>query len=76
MSAHISHCSITVVTKLLNLSYFNTEFLLGSLIEDNPAIWLLSVNGMFIDIRTAPRELQEQAFEKGLIPYIPADKID
>lgn len=25
-------------------------------------------------IRTAPREVQQVAFEKGLIPYIPADR--
>jgi hypothetical protein len=27
-----------------------------------------------IDVRHAPRELQEIAFKKGLIPYIPADR--
>jgi hypothetical protein len=27
-----------------------------------------------MDIRAAPRELQVEAFEKGLIPYIPADQ--
>jgi hypothetical protein len=27
-----------------------------------------------MDIRDAPREAQEIAFEKGLIPYIPADR--
>ena len=27
-----------------------------------------------MDIRQAPREVQEVAFEKGLIPYIPADR--
>lgn len=32
------------------------------------------VNGFIIDIRTAPREVQELAYRKGLIPYIPADR--
>jgi hypothetical protein len=31
------------------------------------------VDGMVVDIRRMPRELQEAAFAKGLIPYIPAD---
>jgi len=35
---------------------------------------MLEVNGFLMDIRSAPRELQEVAFEKGLIPYIPADR--
>jgi hypothetical protein len=35
---------------------------------------MLSVNGMMVDIRGMPREVQEIAFEKGLIPYIPDDR--
>jgi hypothetical protein len=29
-----------------------------------------------MDMRDAPRELQEAAFDKGLIPYIPADRAE
>ena len=37
--------------------------------------WTLKlVNGFIMDVRDAPREVQEAAFEKGLIPYIPAEK--
>jgi hypothetical protein len=42
--------------------------------DDNPYVWMLDVNGFTIDARDAPRELQEVAFGKGLIPYIPADR--
>ena len=42
--------------------------------EDNPLIWMVEVNGLAVDIRHAPRQLQEIAFNKGLIPYIPADR--
>jgi len=35
--------------------------------------WMVSVNGMIVDIRSMPRTAQEVAFEKGLIPYIPDD---
>jgi len=61
------------IKNLLDLSYRNTEFLLKSHIDDNPMIWLLSVNGFYVDIRKMPRGAQEEAFRKGLIPYIPAD---
>lgn len=37
-------------------------------------VWLLKVNGFMMDIRDAPREAQQVAFEQGLIPYIPADR--
>ena len=59
------------INKWLNLSYLNTEFMLDSHIKSNPMIWHLSVNGFLVDIRKMPREIQEEAFRKGLIPYIP-----
>jgi hypothetical protein len=37
-------------------------------------VWTLEVNGFLVDVRRAPREVQEIAFKKGLIPYIPADR--
>ena len=37
-------------------------------------VWMLQVNGLMMDIRRAPIELQRLAFEKGLIPFIPADQ--
>ena len=64
------------VRKLLNLSYSNHEFVLQELLKDSPMIWMLSVNGFYTDIRHMPREVQEQAYNKGLIPYIPADRAD
>ena len=42
--------------------------------EDNPLVWLLEVNGFLMDIRAAPREAQVVAYQKGLIPWIPADR--
>ena len=35
---------------------------------------LALVNGLLIDIRRAPIELQRLAHEKGLIPFIPAER--
>ena len=64
------------VRKLLNLSYSNHEFVLQEILKDSPMIWMLSVNGFYTDIRRMPREVQEQAYNKGLIPYIPADRAD
>ena len=45
-----------------------------SLLDDNPMVWMLQINGFMMDVRHAPIELQEMAFNKGLIPYIPADR--
>ena len=46
---------------------------LPSRLADNPLAWMLKVNGVIVDIRCAPREVQEEAFRRGLIPYIPSE---
>ncbi len=48
---------------------------LDSLLADNPLVWMFEVDGFMMDIRNAPREVQEQAYHDGLIPFIPADQI-
>jgi hypothetical protein len=62
------------IRDLLRLSPFDLEWSLPSRMNDNPLVWMLNVNGLLMDIRHAPREAQEVAFQKGLIPYIPADR--
>jgi hypothetical protein len=37
-------------------------------------VWKVEVNGLLVDIRRESREKQEEALQKGLIPYIPADR--
>ncbi len=44
---------------------------LPSKLADNPLAWMIQVNGLIVDARTAPRAIQEEAFRRGLIPYIP-----
>jgi hypothetical protein len=48
---------------------------LPSQVDSNPLIWMLEVNGLIVDVRYMPRAVQEMAYHKGLIPYIPADQI-
>jgi len=35
---------------------------------------MLSINGFVMDIRDAPREVQQMAYEEGLIPYVPGER--
>lgn len=44
---------------------------LPSLVDNNLLVWLIKVDGLIVDARQLPRAIQEIAFEKGLIPYIP-----
>ncbi len=62
------------IRKMLKIGRLDPEWTLPSRMDDNPLIWMLDLNGFIIDVRDAPREIQELAFEKGLIPYVPADR--
>jgi hypothetical protein len=62
------------IRDLLRLRPFDPDWTLPSRMDDNPLVWMLNVNGLLMDIRHAPREAQVVAFQKGLIPYIPADR--
>jgi len=59
------------IMDLLNIGLMDPEWTLPSRIDSNPMAWMISVNGLILDARSAPREIQEAAYRKGLIPYIP-----
>ena len=60
------------IREALGMGSFSPEWTLPSRLTKNPLVWMLKVNGLMVDIRRAPLELQRMAFEKGLIPFIPA----
>lgn len=62
------------IRDLMKMSQMDPEWCLPSLIDRNPMVWMLMVNGLIVDIRSAPRALQEEAYRQGIIPYIPADR--
>ena len=61
------------VRDLLGMYPMDPDWSIPSMIDKNPLIWMLEVNGLIIDVRHAPREIQEVAFRQGLIPYIPEE---
>lgn len=62
------------IRTMFRILQLDPKWTLPSRLGDNPRVWMVSVNGFIIDLRYATRELQVQAFENGLIPYIPADR--
>ncbi len=63
-----------VIRNLLRVNRLNPSWMLPSLVETHPLVWMAEVNGVLVDLREMPREVQAIAFEKGMIPYIPADQ--
>lgn len=63
-----------VIRDVLGLIPFDPDWCLPDMLDDNPFIWMVEVNGLILDMRKAPREFQETAYMNGLIPFIPDDK--
>ena len=64
------------IMDLLRIGLMDPEWTLPSRIDRNPMVWMISVNGLILDARYAPRAIQEAAFLKGLIPYLPDSAVD
>jgi hypothetical protein len=63
-----------LIRKMFDMMQMDPRWTVPSLMDKNPRAWMISVNGLMIDARHAPREIQEIAFRKGLIPYIPGER--
>jgi len=74
----VSQGTMTAKSKIirdeLDLIQLDPDWCTPAMLEDNPLVWMLEVNGFVMDIRSAPRGAQEEAYRLGLIPFIPADK--
>jgi len=59
-----------LIRSTLKIGQFDHHWTLPSRMADSHAIWLLEINGFILDVRTCTREVQQAAFDKGLIPLI------
>ncbi len=59
------------IKTMLNIDIFDSNWTLPSKMDANPVAWMVSINGFIVDVRSMPREVQEEAYRKGLIPYLP-----
>jgi hypothetical protein len=62
------------IRDMFKMNQMDPDWCLPSMMDKNPLIWMLQIDGYLVDIRHMPRDIQELAFQKGLIPYIPADQ--
>jgi hypothetical protein len=63
-----------VIASALKAHPMDPAWTLPSLLDQNPMVWMATVNGLMVDLRQMPREVQVAAFERGIIPYVPADR--
>jgi len=61
------------IRKFLRIVSMDPRWCRSDMLLDNPLVWMLEVDGVIMDLRTAPRKLQVAAFQQGLIPFIPPE---
>ena len=59
------------IMDMLDIYQMHPDWTLPSQMDDNPMAWMIMVNGLIVDVRSMPRAIQEEAYRKGLIPYMP-----
>lgn len=62
------------IRDLLKMRSFDPDWTLPSRMDSNPMAWMIQVNGLIVDARWMPREVREEAFRRGIIPYLPDEK--
>ncbi len=63
-----------IIRDKLDITTLDPDWCTPAMLVDNPLVWMFDVGGFLIDIRDTPRQVQEEAYRQGLIPFIPADK--
>ena len=63
-----------IIREQLDITTLDPDWCTPAMLADNPLVWMFDVGGFVMDIRDTPRQVQEEAYRQGLIPFIPADK--
>jgi hypothetical protein len=65
-----------VIREGLDLRRTDPRWSTRNMLERNPLVWMVEVNGVPCDIRQAPRHVQEEAVRRGIIPFVPGEGQD
>ncbi len=71
LSASTGSAKSKAILDLLKSGQMDPHWTLPSRLANNPMAWMIQVNGFLVDARQVPREIQEEAFRRGLIPFLP-----
>ena len=61
-----------LIMDTIRIGLMDPEYSRRDMLDNNPMVWLLQVDGLLVDARHLPEALQVQAWRRGLIPYVPA----
>lgn len=61
-----------LIDRTLGLAAFEPDLTRADVLEQHPLAWLVSIDGLVVDARMLPEELQDEARRRGLIPDLAA----
>lgn len=64
----------STIRQALRIPQFDWRWSVPSRVDGYPGAWLIQVDGLIVDARHAPAWIQEEAFRKGYIPYVPGHR--
>jgi len=62
------------IRDLMKIKQWDVEWTLPSGIDSNPLAWMIELDGFMVDVRNCSPMIQEEAFRRGYIPYLPGTK--
>jgi hypothetical protein len=74
VSASTGGAKAKQVREALGMRQFDHRWTLPSRLAEMGVLWMVEVNGLIADARQLPRALQVEAAERGVIPYVWADR--
>jgi hypothetical protein len=61
-----------LINRTLEIGIYEPELMRAAMLEQHPMIWMVMVDGLIVDARTLPGEVQDEARRRGLIPDLDA----
>ena len=71
LSSNTGAAKSSQIIRALKINMGNRDWTLPSKLANHPLAWMVQVNGSIVDARRMPRDFQQAAFERGLIPFMP-----
>jgi hypothetical protein len=62
------------IMEILDICQADPNWWRPSNLENNPLAWYVMVNGMMVDARKLPLEVQEELVRRGMIPFLPKSR--
>jgi hypothetical protein len=60
-----------LIMDTLGIGLLDPDYSRTDMLDKNPLVWMLQVDGLLVDARWLPEPLQAEAWRQRLIPYVP-----